>query len=182
MKLALILSGAAMALASAGSAGASPFGPATGVIAILGSPTVTLGALSGSASFGSPVSIFGTTGDLTSASGSGTVSGTLNFSNLPLTVLPETLTDFMTFADTSGGSYFFDVSSVETIAYSSTTASTSITLYLLGTAGDTHLGLSAAPTSETLTINKTGASAYSASATIAAPPSMATPEAPRVGR
>ncbi len=176
MKIISLLSGVAVALAITSTADAKPFGPATGAISILGSPMVTLGALSSTASFSAPVAIFSTTGDLSSASGPGTVSGTLNFSNVPLTSVPNVVTNFMTFADTSGGQYFFDVSSVETLSYFTSPSSTSITLYLLGTAGDTHLSLSAAPTSETITINKTGASAYSASATIAAPPSMNVPE------
>jgi hypothetical protein len=177
MKITSLLSGAGLAVVIVSTASAAtPFGPATGAIVVLGSPSVTLGALSGSASFSSPVAIFGTTGDLTAASGGGTASGTLDFSNIPLAVLPETLSNFMTFADNSGGSFFFNVSSVETIAYSSTAASTSVTLYLLGMAGDTHLGLSVAPTSETITLNSTSGSAYSASASIAAPPSIAAPE------
>lgn len=91
-------------------------------------------------------------------------------------VLPETISDFLTFSDTSGGSFMFNVSSVETISYSSTAASSSVAVYLLGTAGDAHLGLSQAPTSVTITFNNTSGGPFSASGSIAAPPSMAVPE------
>jgi hypothetical protein len=167
-----VMAGGALALVMAGSAGAATFGPATGAVAVLASPTVTLGATSGSEVFNSLVALFGTTGSLTSASGSGSVLGTLDFSNTVGTVVPDAVSGFMSFADTSGGSFLFDVASVRTLSYASTPTSTSITLYLLGTVSDANLGLTSAPTSETLTVNKTGTSAFSASATIAAPPSM----------
>ncbi|HLZ82085.1 MAG TPA: PEPxxWA-CTERM sorting domain-containing protein [Caulobacteraceae bacterium] len=156
----------------AGSAGAATFGPATGAIAVLASPVVTLGATSGTGVFNSLVAIFGTTGSLTSASGSGSVLGTLDFSNTVGTVVPDVVSGFMSFADTSGGSFLFDVASVKTLSYASTVNSTSISLYLLGAASDAKLGLTSAPASETLTFNRTGASEFSASATIAAPPSL----------
>ena len=171
-----VMTGGALALVMAGSAGAATFGPATGVIAVLASPTVTLGATSGTEVFNSLVAIFGTTGSLTSASGSGSALGTLDFSNTVGTVVPDVVSGFMSFADTSGGSFLFDVASVKTLSYSTSPTSTSITLYLLGTVSDAKLGLTSAPTSETLTVNKTGTSAFSASATLAAPPSMGAPE------
>ncbi len=177
MKLSYLLTGAAITLSLAGAANATTFfGPATGAIAILGSPAVTLGAASGTAAFSSPVAIFATTGDLTAASGSGNANGTLNFSSIPGVVTSQSLSSFMTFADNSGGNFIFDVQSAQTLSYSQNPSSASIVLYLLGTAGDAKLGLAQAPTSETLTINRTGASAYSSSATIAAPPSGAVPE------
>jgi hypothetical protein len=84
---------------------------------------------------------------------------------------------WMQLADTSGGAFTFNVASVETLSYSHIAGvSTSVTLYLLGTAGDAHLGLAYSPTSETITINQTGTSAFSASASIASPPSMDAPE------
>jgi hypothetical protein len=170
------MAGGALALVMAGSAGATTFGPATGALVVLGSPTVTLGATSGTEVFNALVAIFGTTGSLTSASGSGSILGTLDFSNAVGTVVPDVVSGFMSFADTSGGSFVFDVASVKTLSYASTSNSTSISLYLLGTVSDANLGLTSAPTSETLTVNKTGTSAFSASATVAAPPSLGTPE------
>ena len=168
-----LMAGGALVLAMAGSAGAATFGPATGAIAVLASPAVTLGATSGTAVFSSPVALFGTTGSLTSASGSGSVAGTLDFSNTVGTVVSDAVSGFMSFADTTGGSFAFDVASVKTLGFTSNPGvSTSITLYLLGTASDANLGLTSAPTSETLTVNETGTSAFSASATIAQPPSL----------
>jgi len=171
------MTGGALALVMAGSAGAATFGPATGAVAVLGSPSVTPGTTSGTEVFNSLVAIFGTTGSLTSASGSGSVLGTLDFSNTVGTVVPDAVSGFMSFADTSGGSFLFDVASVKTLGYvSNPGVSTSITLYLLGTVSDANLGLTSAPTSETLTVNQTGTSAFSASATVAAPPSQGVPE------
>ena len=171
-----VMAGGALALVVAGSAGATTFGPATGAIAVLASPTVTLGAISGTAVFNSLAALFGATGSLTSASGSGSVLGTLDFSNTVGTVVPDAVSGFMSFADTSGGSFLFDVATVKTLSYATSPTSTSITLYLLGTVSDANLGLTSAPTSETLTVNRTGTSAFSASATIAAPPSLGVPE------
>ena len=177
MKAIMVFSAATLALAAGGAANAvTTFGPATGDVVVLGSPTVVTGPTAGMVSFNSPVSIFSTNGSLTAANGSGSATGTLNFSDTAGTVLPDVVANFMTFNDTTGGHFFFNVASAQTIAYSMTASSTSITLYLLGTAGDSNLGLTAAPTSETLTINRTGNSAYSASASINAPPTGAVPE------
>jgi hypothetical protein len=172
-----LLTGGALALVTAGGAAAATFGPATGAIAVLAPPSVALGATSGTESYGAPIAIFSTTGSLTSASGTGSASGTLAYSDIVGTVVPDAVTAFMTFADTSGGAFTFNVASVETLSYSHIAGvSTSVTLYLLGTAGDAHLGLAYSPTSETITINQTGTSAFSASASIASPPSMDAPE------
>ena len=169
MKSSLLASGAILALLSADAASASTFF-GSGADVVLGSPTVTSSGATGTATFGSPAAIFSTTGDLTAANGTGSVAGTLDFSHVTGTVTPDAITAFMTFNDTSGGEFVFDVSTVQTLSYVKTPTSTSITLYLLGTAGDTHLGESFAPTSETLTLNQTGRSAYSASGTIDSPP------------
>jgi hypothetical protein len=150
MKLAaLSVTGGVLALVTAGGgAAAATFGPATGVIAFLGSPSVTLGTTSGTEVFTSPISIFATTGSLTSASGSGSVAGTLDFSHTVGAVLPDVVSGFMSFADTTGGAFTFDVASVKTLSFvSNPGVSNSITLYLLGTAGDSHLGLGFAPAS-----------------------------------
>jgi hypothetical protein len=178
MKVAgLSVSGAVLALLAAGGAAAATFGPATGAIAVLGSPSVMVGPTNGDENFNSAIAIFATTGSLTQANGSGTVQGMLNFSDTVGATVLDAVNDFMTFADTTGGDFKFNVSSVETLSYTNIPGvSTSITLYLLGTAGDAHLGLAPSPTSETITVNSTGGSAYSASATIASPPSMGAPE------
>jgi hypothetical protein len=173
----LLVAGSALALLTAGGAAAATFGPASGAIAVLAAPTVALGSTSGTGAFGAPLVIFGTTGSLTSTTGSGSVLGTLDFSHTVGAVVSDAVSGFMTFADTSGGDFTFNVSSVRTLGYSHVAGvSTSITLYLLGTAGDAHLGLTDAPASETVTINQTGTSAYSASASIAAPPAAIVPE------
>ncbi|GAC1337738.1 MAG: hypothetical protein NVSMB18_03070 [Acetobacteraceae bacterium] len=85
--------------------------------------------------------------------------------------MSETVTKFLSFTDTTGGSFDLDVTSVGTTGFSvNPGVSTNIALYVLGTMGDTNLGLAPSLTSVTITINSTGSSAYSASATLANPP------------
>ncbi len=168
MKQHLLLCGAAAVLLSAGGAGAMTFEPATADIAVLSSPTVT----ATTATFSGPVSLYSMTGALTAATGPGTVSGMLDFGAVGTTTT-EAVPSFMTFT-TSGTPFAFDVNSVTTQAFVTSKGSTAITLYLLGTAGGD--GFSASPASETLTLNQTGSSAYSASASIDSPPAGGVPE------
>jgi hypothetical protein len=173
MKISTALLTGALALGTMGSAEAATFfGPASGGIAILGAPAVTLSGVSGSESYNDPAFIFSTTGSLTSATGVGSALGTLDFSQTVGTTITEAVPGFLKFVDSSGGDFVFNIASVQTLSFTSGPSSTTIGLYLLGSAGDSTLGLLSAPTSVTITANQTGASAYSASASIASPPSL----------
>lgn len=116
------------------------------------------------------------TGGFAPANGlSGTMNGTLNFSNVVGTTLNQALSNFLVLNASSGGSFNFSVRSVQTTAYSVSQASSSITLYVLGSTLRT--GFDATDTSLTLTFNSTNGSAYSSSATLAVPPTRgAVPE------
>ena len=165
MKIGTHLIAGALALAMAGGATAATFGPANGDFAVLGSPTVTLGPTTGTESFSSPTMLFSQTGSLTCCGPGGSILGTLDFSKTVGVTTPQAVASFLTFA----GGFVFDVTSVTTEDFSQANGQTSIGLYLLGTASSA--GLSAAPTSVTITSNETGGSGYSASGSISTPPS-----------
>jgi hypothetical protein len=125
----------------------------------------------GTGSFNSPIAVFSTAGSLASAPGPGTIAGTLDFSDVPGTTVANTVPSFITVSDGSGGNFVFDVSSVTTVSFTSQVGvHTAFGLYLLGSAVDSSLGLTPGATSVTITSNQTGSSAYSASASLAAPP------------
>lgn len=174
---------AALALGGALPASATPggnFGPATAAVTGLGSPTVTLpsGPSAGVVTFSGSTAIFSETGDLQDATGSGAANGTINFSGSVGHTMSESVPSLFTFTDNATptpGNFVFDLSSVETTAYSNHPGvSTSIGLYLLGTMYDTTLSEAASPTSFTLTMNSTGGSSFSWSGSIANPPSPPT--------
>jgi hypothetical protein len=173
-----LLVGAAAALGVAGAVtsaeAVTTFSTATGAIAFLGSPKVTIAAPDGMAKFNTTILlIFGATGDLGSTTGPGTAIGTIQWSDTVGVTLPEPITDFISLKDSPTGTFKFDVTSVETTGYSVTPTSTSISLYLLGDTYGGYKNYLPGPTSVTLQINKTGKSAYSAAATLAAPPAAA---------
>lgn len=147
----------------------SIFSTATGAIAITKSPTVTTTTVSYSSA---PLILYGQTVSWRPRRASG-ATGTLTFSSLPAVTVAESLTDFLTF-NSSSTPFEFNVSSVTTLGDIISPASTTISLYLLGNV--VGGGYAAGPTSVTLQINSTGASVYSSAATIAAPPSLGTPE------
>ena len=125
-----------------------------------------------SATFGTTFEISGTGGFVGATGGLGSLNGVLNFSSSAGTTLAQSLANFFTFADGTGHNFQFSLDSVKTVSYSNTPGvSSSISLYLLGNTVDTFLGYSATPTSLTLSFNSTGGSPYSASATLAVPPS-----------
>jgi hypothetical protein len=169
MKTGILLSAGVLALAVAGGATAATFGPATGDFAVLGSPTVTLMGSNSTESFSSPTTLFSQTGSLLACCGpgpdAGNISGTLDFSTTIGTTISQGIPTFLTFV----GGFVFDVTSVTTLDFSQADGQTSIGLYVLGSASSP--GLSAAPTSVTITSNETGGSAYSASGSISTPPS-----------
>ncbi len=133
----------------------------------LSSSPATYSAMSGSPTF----EVSGMLGSNNVAGTTGTLNGTLTFSNSIGAVTTETLPDFFVFADGSGGTFNFSVASVMTNAFINTSASQSVTLYLLGDTIDTALGYTTpTPTSLTLQANSTSGSAFSTSATLAIPP------------
>ena len=156
---------------------AVPFGPATASIVYTFSPTVAIGFPNDTSTFNGGTFIFSTTGALSgSTTGIGNAVGTLSFSSTIGTTTPNVIANYLTFADTTGGSFTFDSGTVTTRSFNDNPGvSTSIALYVLGTLGDSHLGLDPTPTSLTITLNSTGNSAYSASATLSNPPAAGPP-------
>ena len=166
----LLLSATVLSALAIGSAQAATFGPATAAIALLFSPTVTTVAPTGSVTLTGNVFSTASTGTLAGIS-TGTGAGTLSFSTTLFTTIADVIPGLLNFNDGSGGFYTFDLASVQTTNLAiNPGVSSSIALYLLGTMFDTNLGLTATPTSVTLTLNSTGASAFSGSASLANPP------------
>ena len=114
----------------------------------------------------------GGTGGFVGLATTGTTSSTaFSYSQTVGTTLADSLAGLLSFGDGASGTYVFNLSSVLTTAYSSNPGiSTGITLYLLGTLADSNLGYSASDASITYQLNQTGTSAFSASATLALPP------------
>lgn len=108
----------------------------------------------------------------------GTLNGTLTFSETRGTAITEALTDFFTFSDGNGGNFMFDVANVTTRSYVNNTDGVSGALYVLGTVYDTYAHLTASAASLIITFNSTGGSAFSSSATLSSPPASVavTPE------
>jgi hypothetical protein len=119
---------------------------------------------------------FGTGGFGSVAGHTGVMSGVVSFSGTVGATIAQSLSDFLTFDDGLGGNFEFSVSSVKTLAYTSDPSATGVTLYLLGSTLDTVLGYASTPTSLTLTFNSTNSSPFTASATLAVPPSGSVPE------
>ena len=166
----LLLSATVLSALAIGSAQAATFGPATAAIALLFSPTVTTVAPTGSVTLTGNVFSTASTGTLAGIS-TGTGAGTLSFSTTLFTTIADVIPGLLNFNDGFGGFYTFDLASVQTTNLAiNPGVSSSIALYLLGTMFDTNLGLTATPTSVTLTLNSTGASAFSGSASLANPP------------
>ncbi len=108
--------------------------------------------------------------------GTGTLNGTLTFSEIQGTTMIESDPGFFTFSDGLSGNYVFDVTSILTRSFLANVADTSGALYLLGSVYDSSLNLTASLAALTLTFNSTGGSAYSSSATLSSPPLSVTPE------
>lgn len=173
MRLTFVALAIMAAVVSSGrTAQAVPFGPATASIVYSFSPTVTLTPSSGTGEFDGGTVIFSTTGTLNGqVNGTGTATGTLSFSTAIGATTANAISDYLTFADTTGGTFNFDAATVTTQGFNNRPGvSTSIALYVLGTLGNTHLDLTPTATSLTITLNSTGGSAYSASATLSNPP------------
>ena len=93
------------------------------------------------------------------------------------------LTALFSFGASGGGSYDFDLTSATTTSYlNNPGGQVTISLYLLGNMYNTVQGLTATPTSLSLTFNQTGVSAFSYSGSLANPPTQLTvPEPASLG-
>ena len=137
-------------------------------------PTVNLSTnpATYSAMGGGTFEISGTNGFSAIDGTTGTLNGTLTFSNVVGVVLPETLSDFFVFSDAQGGTYNFSTTSVQTNSlFNNPGVSTSGTLYVLGSITDSNLNLlTATPASLSIQFNSTGRSPYSSALTLSVPP------------
>lgn len=178
MKLFVPAALAALALTTATAAHATSVGAGTVSSSHNFTPTVTTAtdpgtyaALSGATFETSATGAFAGASQKT-----GTLNGTLTFSETRGTTIAENLTNFFTFSDGNGGNFMFDVTSVLTRSFTSDANSTSGALYILGNVYDTYAGLTPSSASLTLTFNSTAGSAYSSSATLSSPVTSVTPE------
>ena len=166
--------GALMSVAAITPAYAVPIGNGTVGVVSTQNPTVDLQSTPATytASFNTTFETSGT-GAFTAVSGlTGYMNGTLQFSSTRGVTIDENLANFFVFNDGKGGTYNFSVASVLTRNYADTPGVTSsVGLYLLGSTLDANLGFDSTPTSLTLTFNSSGGSDYTASATLAVPPS-----------
>lgn len=178
---ALLFAGAMIAAATATTpAMAAQIGNGTVTIANLYTPTVNLASSPATytATFGNTFEVLGTGAFAGSTGLTGVQNGTLSFSSTVGTTINQTASNFFMFADGMGGNYSFTPTSVTTRTYNVTPSVTSsISLFLLGTTLDVARGFDPTPTSLTMSLNSTGASGFSSSATLAIPPATsAVPE------
>jgi hypothetical protein len=173
MRLASKCLGLSAALATAAlwgisSAEAAPFGPATASLGSFDVPTVTASTITLN---GGPDALLSGTGSLSGTPYNGSGSGTITYSQTVGTTIAQVVDGLFSFSDRSGGQYVFDLASAQTTAYvNNPGVQTEIGVYLLGSMGDTNLGLTGTPTSFTLTFNSTGGSAFSESGSLSNPP------------
>jgi hypothetical protein len=166
-----------------GAANATPVPAGTLNLVATGSPTVNNTA--GTVSFGTGDFYFNGLGAFSGFSGSSTLSSALlTFSKTAGGLIDYTTTSvpsFFTFTG-AGDTFSFSIDqSIQTISYSFDGSNGSIALYILGdlTATGANPYTDPTPTALTLTLNETGGSGYSASATLANPPpgsGVSTPE------
>jgi hypothetical protein len=157
------------------SAYAAPIETGTVTVADLYVPTVDLTSSPATytAIFGTTFQVLGT-GAFSSVTGTtGYQNGTLQFSSAVGTTINQTVADFFVFSDGMGGTYNFTPTSVTTRTYNVTPGVTSsISLFLLGNTLNSARGFDATPTSLTMSLNSTGASAFSAASTLSIPPAV----------
>ena len=159
---------AAISLVGIASANAAPFGPATASVGSFDVPTVTASTITLN---GGIDQLSAGTGTLVGTPFFGSGSGTFNYSQTNGSApIANVLASLFTFNDKFGGNYVFDLASVQTINFSMTGTSETIALFLLGQMSDTNLGLTATPTSITMTFNSTNGSAFSESGSLSNPP------------
>jgi hypothetical protein len=165
--------GAGLLLAS-GAAYANPVPAGTLSLVMLSQPTVnnTLGTIA----FNNPAFVISGTGGFSGFNGSGTLSTSpFVFSETVAGLIDYTtspITNFFSFSG-AGDLYTFSLDqNIQTINYSFDGSNGSIALYILGDLTATGLTpfTDPTPTAFTLTLNETGGSGYTASATLANPP------------
>ena len=163
---------AAISLPASAFATTVPFGTVSSVDTFNPAVNVSMDPSTYSAMSGGTLEVSGSGGFTKVAGLTGTLNGTLSFSDTVGTTLTEALNNFFVFDDGQGGTYAFSVSSVNTQAFSANPGvSTGGVLYLLGNTIDSNLGeTTPTPTSLTVSFNQTGASPYSSSLTLAIPP------------
>jgi hypothetical protein len=174
IKLAMVI-GAGLLLGS-GAVQATPVPAGTLGIGFAGA--FTIDNTTGSVNLNVPNFYFSGTGGFAGFSGSGTFSNTtLSFSETAgglIDYSASPITSLFTFTNLAGTeTYTFSLSqSIQTISDSTTPGGSSIALYILGTL--TAIGptpfTDPTPTAFTLTLNSTGGSVYTGSATLANPP------------
>lgn len=166
----------AAALVSASPAQAALIPDGSVSISGLFNPSVHFGATNSfTANNGSTFQVSGDGGFAGVGGGGGTMNGALDFLSMIGGTVDEHLTDFLVFGDGNEGEFHFSVDSVKTLALVNSGISSTVSLYLLGTTWDPSLGLDATATSLTLSFNRTGGSAWSASASLAVPPAPDSP-------
>ena len=160
--------------ASLAAAHAAPFGPATANLSSSDVPTVTFNNGAGDDTItlnGGAAQLTGTSGQFGNGTFSGSGAGTVAFSETPNTVTSDSIKGLFSFSDNSGGSYVFDLLSVDTTMFARNPGvSASIGLYLLGSISDSNLQLDPAPASLFLSLNSTGNSSFAEAGNLAAPP------------
>ena len=157
-----------MAGTSAAQAGA--FGAATASIGSGYNPVVTTSTIDLTTTALGDVFLFSGTGQLPAVHTNGSASGVLHYSPMVGTLISDIIANLFSFTDGSSGFYKFDLASVQTISYASSSSSSIIGLYLLGDMYDTNLGLTPTATSLTLSFNSTSGGPFSYSGTLANPP------------
>lgn len=163
---------AAVGLATIPAAHAASFGPASGSVEVLGTPTVN--TTTHTITFSDdPLFWSASAGTLSSVSGeAGTISGTISFNPTAGDQVTETVDALVTV-----GGFTFDLSSVTTESYAFDPATTGgFDLYALGTMGGN--GDTQTATSLTISGNDTSGGAWSSGFTLSNPPSPLPPPPP----
>ena len=170
--LSKLAAAAAVSVISIGSAQAVPFGPATASLGSFDVPTVDIAhntiTLNGGAA-----RLNAGTGNFAGITPAGSGSGQILFSTTVGTRVPDLVGSLFSFSQ-GNDTYYFDLGSVYTTAFTNIGNSTTIGLYLLGDMYSVNtnpaLNLSYTDTSLTMTFNSTGGSAFSESGSLSNPP------------
>ena len=167
-------------LVASAAAMAAPFGPGRASISFDSTPGNTVGATSGTFSFGQSLTVTGGTADAGSPTTgfqgvtTGNSAGSLTYSLTVGGTTTQALTGLFTFADPLGGVLTFDSTSAKTTAYSTDGVDTQINLYILGNTSGGHSNLGGTASSVILNFTFTdsgfGSVVFAQSSTIANPP------------
>lgn len=145
-------------------------------IAALFNPTVTLNQSGNSfiASHGVTNQISGNGGFAGTEGQTGVMNGMIKFGSKINAVETQSVLDFLTFTNDQGDIFHFDLESAQTTDLTSIGNSTSGALFLLGQMweedSDHHRFTDPTAASLTLSFNRTGDSAFAASASLSVPP------------